>query len=252
MARFESGWIKFHRRVINEDIGWHGVQLAVWITLLCWATRFETIISWQGKPRTIPPGSIVTAIRELATHLKFSKDAVARALQRLVSRDSIRIESTTRGSLITICNWAEYQEVGEIPATQVRHEPDTNETLAGHQPDLIGEVKNKRSSKSKKVNPADSTLLWNLYNQELKTKGIESVHNGAKTNTLCKQLVVKHGLDKAKNLVRIYLSDNSPFVKSKAWPLSLLVSQQQEYLAKVNSARPRPPLTFGEDDEGNV
>jgi hypothetical protein len=143
MARFENGWIKFHRRAVNEDIGWSGVQLAVWVTLLCWATRFETKIGWTGGQRTIPPGSVVTATRELSARLGFSKDAIARALRSLAGRDSIRVESAPRGTLITICNWAEYQDADEGAAPPVRHDCDSKRTLNGRQPDLNGEVENK-------------------------------------------------------------------------------------------------------------
>lgn len=146
MARFDSGYIKFYRRAVTEDIGWSGVQLAVWVTLLCWASRFESKIRWTGGQRTIPPGTIVTAIRDLASRLGFSKDAVARALRALSERGSIRIESATRGTLITICNWAEYQQSGEDVATQARHGHDGKRTLAGRQPDLNGEVENKEDN----------------------------------------------------------------------------------------------------------
>jgi hypothetical protein len=144
MSRFDAGWIKFHRRAVTEDIGWNGVQLAVWVTLLCWASRFESKIQWQGEQRTLPPGTVVTAIRDLGARLKLSKDAVGRALRTLKKRDSIRMETAPRGTLITICNWAEYQQQDEVAATPARHERETSRTLAGRQPDLNGEVENKR------------------------------------------------------------------------------------------------------------
>jgi len=72
------------------------------------------------------------------------KDAIARALRALASRDSIRIETATRGSLITICNWDKYQEESGVNATPMRQESDTSATQDGRQPDLIGEIENKR------------------------------------------------------------------------------------------------------------
>ena len=143
MTRFVNGYIKLHRRTVHQDIGSSGVRLAVWVTLLCWAMRFEGKIPWKGGQRTVPPGSVLTGIRELARHLGFSKDAVSRALRALVSRDSIRTETATRGTLITICNWAKYQNIEDEAATPELQKRDTTETLAGHEPDLIGEVENK-------------------------------------------------------------------------------------------------------------
>ena len=99
MARFANGYIKFYRRTVEEDIGHHGVRLAVWVTLLVWANRFDTQIYCKGTTRKLPPGTVVTAIRELAKKLHFSKDAVARALRALAARGSIRIETTPRGTI---------------------------------------------------------------------------------------------------------------------------------------------------------
>ena len=74
------------------------------------------------------------------------KDAIAKALRALASRDSIRIETATRRSLITICNWDKYQEESGVNATPMRQESDTSATQDGRQPDLIGEIENKRIS----------------------------------------------------------------------------------------------------------
>lgn len=106
------------------------------------------------------------------------------------------------------------------------------------------------SSKRKKslVDPSDTTLLWNFYSEKLKTKSIEAVHGGAKTNKLLKGLITVHGLEKAKRLIDTFLSDFEPFVSEQAWSIGLLVSQQQKYLNRLD----KPPishvaLTFGGD-----
>jgi DNA-binding transcriptional MocR family regulator len=163
VARFDGGYIKLYRACVNGDIGWSGVQLAVWVTLLAWATRFETSIRWQGRRRVIPPGTVVTAIRDLADHLCFSKDAVARALAALNERDSIRVESATRGTLVTICNWSEYYDLPAECATPPRHERDTDETLAGRQPDLIGELENKKTKTRRKGYPPEFEEIYRAY-----------------------------------------------------------------------------------------
>lgn len=248
MARFDRGWIKFHRRVVEGDIGCSGVQLAVWVTLLCWSTRYETSIRWKGQQRVIPPGMVVTGIRELAARLGFSKDSIARALRALASRDSIRIETATRGTLISICKWDEYQCSDDESATQVRHSRDTDETRAGRQPDLNG----KKRSKSKSSASAETTELWKHYAAGIRAKALEPVHDGAKTNTLCKRLVDSHGLDAAKCLVDAFLNDQEPFVRDNAWSIGLLASQQQKYLAKSKYVRPVTVFDFGSDDASVV
>jgi hypothetical protein len=121
-----------------------------------------------------------------------------------------------------------------------------NETPAGTS--AIQPSSSPSSSKRKKsVEPSDTTRLWDFYSSEVSKNGIQAIHGGAKTNALCQRLVKGHGLEKAKELILIYLADHSGFVTEKAWTLGLLVSQQQEYLAKTQSARLRPVLNFGDD-----
>lgn len=158
--RFTEGYIKFHRRTVAEDIGSSGSILAVWVTLLCWATRFESKIKWKGAQRSIPPGSVFTGIRELAARLNFSKDTVSRALKYLRDRDSIALEIATHGTLVTIRNWADYQIVGDMDATRAGQTPDTDRTRTGLEPEHIGEGKKERSNTPPLAGEELKRLAW--------------------------------------------------------------------------------------------
>jgi|GEM_PF-5002401 len=100
--------------------------------------------------------------------------------------------------------------------------------------------------KKKSVDPTDTTLLWEFYKHQIKAKGIEAVHGGAKTNTWCKTLITSHGIQKAKTLIEAYLRDEDPFNRNQAWTLGILISQQQKYLAKASTGVKRG-LDFGEE-----
>jgi hypothetical protein len=115
-------------------------------------------------------------------------------------------------------------------------------------PSLVSSSASASASKKRRlVDPSDTTILWEFYAKEVRENGIEPIHEGGKTNTLLKRLVNQHGLEKAKALVRVYTADKSTFISDKAWMLPLLVSQQQQYLAKLNSVRAKAVLTFGDD-----
>jgi DNA-binding MarR family transcriptional regulator len=145
VSRFNRGWVKLHREVVEEDIGRNGIYLAVWVTLLSWATRFETSIPRNEERVTLSPGSVVTSIRELADHLGFSRSSIARALKYLEKRDSIRVASGTVGSVVTVCNWDKYQSAEDEAETRPGHEPDTAGTPVGRQSALNGEVRKKNT-----------------------------------------------------------------------------------------------------------
>jgi hypothetical protein len=80
--------------------------------------------------------------------LRFSKDTVYRQLSYLSGRDTIEIETSTRGTLVTIRNWEKYQDtlgsVRQEEAITCDTAKDTNATRTGRQPTLNGELKNVR------------------------------------------------------------------------------------------------------------
>ncbi len=109
----------------------------------------------------------------MATHLGFSKDTVYRALSYLKMRDTVRVDSATSGTVVTICNWERYQPDALTSATPMRHElrqgPDTIRTPSGHHPTL-NEQGNKetKKQKNKKVGiltnyPPAFVGLWESY-----------------------------------------------------------------------------------------
>lgn len=118
MARFATGWIRLDRRFVNEDIGSNHFLLSIWIKLLLWATHYDSKILWDGELRIIPPGTVVTGMQEIADGLLIPKTTVYRWVRYLEKRNSIRIESGTRGTLITICNYSKYQLDHKSDGTQ--------------------------------------------------------------------------------------------------------------------------------------
>lgn len=171
MARFTEGWVRLDRRAINEDIGCHGERLAIWVLLLAWANWKDSKIEWEGSPKVVPRGSLVTGVAELAAYLKFPKTNVFRQLKYLEKRDSIRIESGTRGSIITICNYENYQSPENTSGTQAERGWNADGTLAERSRNLIEQGnKGTREQRTKKTNvgirtdyPQEFESLWAKY-----------------------------------------------------------------------------------------
>jgi hypothetical protein len=177
MTRFDNGWVKVYRRISITDVGKNGHCLAVMTTLLMWASRFPSTVRWKGKPRNAPAGSVLLGIRELADQLQFSKDTVYRQLKYLAARDTISLESSTQGTLVTVRNWAEYQDSDENLRRDEGHGSDTVKdiarTLAEHKPTLNGELKNKRT-KNRFSCPFDLEAAYQRYpRKEGKTPGLK-------------------------------------------------------------------------------
>jgi len=117
MGRFEEGWIKIYRKMLFGDIARNANLLAIWVTLLGWATRFETTLLWKGEQRILPEGSVVLGLAELAAQLSISKKTTLKWIRYLVKSGRISYEVSPLGSVITICKWKEYQNKDDIGVT---------------------------------------------------------------------------------------------------------------------------------------
>lgn len=148
MPRFDQGWVCFYRRCLDSDIGRDAETLAIWVWILGRANWAESSDVRKRGNFVLAPGSLVTGFREIATALKVSKSKVERVLRLLAQTGRIRVESETRGTVISVCNWGTYQSIGD-QAGQVR---DTNETRSGQDRDCIeqkqGTTRNTRRSRA--------------------------------------------------------------------------------------------------------
>lgn len=109
LARFNNGWFRVDRRVFNEDIAQMGNNyLIVWLKLLSWANVTESNAAFNGERIILKPGQLITGLSELGGQF-ISKSSVNDILKYLEKSERIVNEVRTRGRLITICNWYEYQ-----------------------------------------------------------------------------------------------------------------------------------------------
>jgi len=176
MSRFSTGYVKTHRETVK---GMSGRDLAVYVTLTCWACIYDSEIIWNNKKRTIKPGMALISVRGLADQLRMSKDAVFRSLTHLQNQDTIGYESSTRGILITIRNWEEISGA-ETCARQDRDaDGDSIEELIQKKKNIRVNSNSELSSSSPigfchaKASPAFS--LDQLWNKKVKNSPLSSV-----------------------------------------------------------------------------
>lgn len=232
MARFNKGWVKAWREMIDGDLPDNVWLWGIWHWLLYSAHWKPSKILWNGKQREIPAGTVVMGMTELATKWNCSINTIKRWLRYLEETERVYIETCTRGTLITIRNWELYQSQDQDECTPTANKLHTDCKQTANEVQLIEEVKKER----RVVNPTQTTLLWNHYKEELKKqKQIEAVKSG-KTNSICKSLVEEFGLEKSKDLVLEFLKDKDPFVVDAAFPVGLLYSQRQKYLARLGKS----------------
>ena len=109
-----GGWIVLHRKLLDKPIWFESTaeQKVILITLLLMANHAEKEWEWQGQKYVAKPGQFVTSLSKIAEVCGegISFQNVRTALKRFEKYGFLTNESTNKNRLITINNWAFYQD----------------------------------------------------------------------------------------------------------------------------------------------
>lgn len=109
MARADTGWFKCWRSALEKDLGQNVYLWGLWHALLHMAIWKESQIIWKGERRSLPPGSVIFSPLEISRRWDCSKSVIQKWLKYLHDTGRIIVETCSRGTLVTICNWEAYQ-----------------------------------------------------------------------------------------------------------------------------------------------
>ena len=161
-----TGWVKLHRSTLTSDVflDAHLLKLFVWCLLR--ANHAEQSVSTTtGRGTTIvglKPGQFLFGAHKASEQLDMPKTTVQERMRRLEAMGTIKIESGTHYSIVTICQWDTYQN--EDAETR---QPTGNQAAGNRQPSGTekneNNVKNNSSSPSLCFGPDDRGLaefIW--------------------------------------------------------------------------------------------
>lgn len=144
-----NGWIKLHRKLLENPIVKKHGYLALWIILLLRASHEERKVMWNGEILIIKEGEILAGRKELAEQSGIPETTIERILDFLENEHQIGQQKTNKFRIITILNWKEYQN------------RTAERTTNGQQTDTVKNIKNYKnnsvcktftSSKGKEIN----------------------------------------------------------------------------------------------------
>jgi len=177
MARFNKGWVKAWRDMVDGDLPQNIWLWGIWNWLLYSATWKPTKIIWKGKQREIPAGSVVMGLVELSNKWGCSINTIKRWLKYLEESERIMLEMCTRGTLVTLRNWDVYQSQELSECTPSENEVKTECKPSENELQLSKEVKKERIKKERKIHvgirteyPQEFDQLWNLYSRRCDKK----------------------------------------------------------------------------------
>jgi len=106
-----EGWIKLHRKLLDNPIAKKANYLAIWVYLLLNANHADNDTIIDNQRTTIKRGQLLTSIAKIADHFKMSTSTVSRILDYFISERMIERSSTFEYTIISVQNYDRYQEV---------------------------------------------------------------------------------------------------------------------------------------------
>lgn len=158
----KSGWIKFHRSVLECPISEHPEYFSVWGHLLLRAQYSQTKTVIGRQVISLNPGQLVFGRIKFSEDTGVSESKVRSALDILKALGMITIKNNAKFSVISIANWSEYQD--ESPEDDLETSstsPASDQHLASSSPavDHIQEGEESKEGKereeSKEKNNSD-------------------------------------------------------------------------------------------------
>ena len=166
----ENGWIKLHRKLLENPIMKKPHWAWLWVILLLKANHKENKMIWNNDVIVIKEGQFITGRKELSKQSGLSETTIERVLDYLEKSNQIGQQKTTKYRLITIVNWKDYQELDNKRTTNGQ-QADTNKNDKNDKKNIYGEFKNVR------ISDEELKKLNSVYgNREIKTL-IEELSN---------------------------------------------------------------------------
>jgi hypothetical protein len=215
----DQGWVKLYRKLRN-DVIWQKCTLAqkvVMITILMSVNHSDQEWEWQGQKFTVHPGQMVTSLDSLRKLCGkgMTIQGVRGALLKLGKMGFSTDTSTKTGRLITVSNWAKYQDPDETQHSK-------------QQTDNKATTPNKNVKNDKKKTPSSDALLdrfnalWKLYPKKLgKQNSFKAYKKAIKDGATDDQ--IKTGIEAyVKYLTKEqtdpqYIKQGSSFFNQRSW-----------------------------------
>ncbi len=108
-----DGWVSLFRSLLTSDVFADAQVLKVFIWCLLRANHSaRAVTTTTGRGSTVvqlAPGQFIFGAHAAAEQLAMPKTSVQRRIEKLVAMGTIKIDSGSHYSIVTVCNWETYQ-----------------------------------------------------------------------------------------------------------------------------------------------
>jgi hypothetical protein len=107
------GWIKLHRRLLNNAIFYKPDYFQVWIYILLKVNHEDNKFIWNNESKLVKKGSGIFSQKEMSSAFKFPISKINRILLYLQNENQISFTGYSKYTEIQVLRWEEYQEAFE-------------------------------------------------------------------------------------------------------------------------------------------
>ncbi len=118
-----QGWIKLHRGFTKFEWYQDANTMRVFLHLLITANHKKA--KWQGN--TIGRGQLITSHANLAKDLGLTIQKVRTSLSKLENSENVTVKSTSKFTLLSVCNYDTYQSENSATNTPFNQPPTTQQ-----------------------------------------------------------------------------------------------------------------------------
>jgi len=140
------GWLKMYRKITEWEWYTDSQTVHLFIHIIIKASFEDS--KWRGQ--NIKRGQLFTGRKLLSQQTGISEQSIRTILNRLKSTEEITIESTSKNSIITVCNYERYQ--AEYQQTNQQINQQTNQQSTSDQP-ATNHIKEIKKLKKEKKDP---------------------------------------------------------------------------------------------------
>lgn len=211
-----SGWVKFHRKMIEWE--WFTDVNTCHLFLYCLLRANTTESSFRGIK--LNAGEFIAGRKSISTSTGLSEMQIRTSLNKLILTKEITIKSTNKFSIISITNWKSYQGSNQqVTSNTTNKQPTSNQQVTTDK-----EYKNIRIKEDKNIHAPNGVSFetWEDFKKLRKAKKApvtETVISGIKKQADIAGWTIEEAIKEC--CLRGWQSFKAEWVKSKG------ISQKQ-------------------------
>jgi hypothetical protein len=134
-----EGYFKVHRKILNSQVFAHQTSLKIWVWCMAKVTFKERFVPLKiGKGETtvkLLPGQFIFGRFKAEEELGIDGSTIYKWIQKFASPDfdMITVQSNNQYSIITLCNWEQYNSIDEEEIT-TKEQPSNSGVTTVEQP----------------------------------------------------------------------------------------------------------------------